>query len=1010
MVYTQLTSLKKHSNNILILGLAVWVLMPYAGLTITAQYAQASQVIILFACAYMLLRFVAYHAPALIRQQSTLHLWALHTASRLQNIKYSAENNFLPAWSQRKYFLVVGNKQSGKSTLLNQAQAIEKQLPFEYQQKGLITHSIWTTNSSMLLETTCLMPHNQETDHILKQYWRDLMRICKWQNTDVGFNGVILVLSLQNILSEKQAHPTQSTEALRCQLKNICQSSPHMPIHLVITGLDQLEGFYTFFKYIDKDDTQKPLGFILSPTQQLHGDIQGELDKVANDIEMYLIYMLEKVIQGAQNDVEKMHTFHDAFKALKPRIVQVLYSLKIQVSNPISSIFFTSYNNLDTPLTHSQHQYDQHKSYFSENVIKTINDTTTWQPSRKLQQCALFVLILTAWYQSEISLTQHIIAPIQTQIEHFFNIDKPNEKTIIVRKKPTPKPAAPEMAILNPHDIPATSPETNQAPLAVLTTSAWDNLKPGIDAKVSQCHPFKDRSCLNLSLLLAHVHAQKKLTQRSLNEFDKLVNIGSKPVLDHQTYHLTEDNRIEVDFFIQKLQKSLEKKSELNIARDLLNLIDTNYVDANLEQRLTQSDTSITKACGIMQNLKTALPTSLPKDIPSCQAWITKNTVGKDLNQHITQIDKMLTHYHQSQSFGDFFKKIQYLKENTATVHRSIIQMQKDLSLFEPYIMSMDPTVQQRYHDLALALKQFSPDVYNKVLLQVYAQSKEVMQSKQQGLAALQILDSMIDKETKLNSQLDQLSLNCKQTFESLIIDLAGQYLNKMWQQMIYIPYQNMKDLYPFNAQSNKHVNLDDFHDFFSTDGRISSFNNKYLFNLTSVTKGNGSSWKKLHNKALPFEKNITSFLMATNIVQKMYYPNQATELWFEGILRYRHASKGIKRIHIVQDQSQQTLNPQQTTPIHIKWPHAQDKFALSVTLENGENVVLAQENGPWSMLRFLDKFTNGSTSKKHRILKFSHYDHAVELEFESQNSVTPLSATLESFLQVPTALYHDTK
>ena len=89
---------------------------------------------------------------------------------------------------------------------------------------------------------------------------------------------------------------------------------------------------------------------------------------------------------------------------------------------------------------------------------------------------------------------------------------------------------------------------------------------------------------------------------------------------------------------------------------------------------------------------------------------------------------------------------------------------------------------------------------------------------------------------------------------------------------------------------------------------------------------------------------------------------------------------------------------------------HAQDKFAVSVLLNNGETVVLAQENGPWSMINFLDKATKGSTSKKNRILKFSHYENTVELEFESQNNVTPLSATLDSFFQLPTAIYHAPK
>ena len=1017
MVNAQLTSLKKQINNIIILILGIWVLLPYTPMPSTVSHPDIAAAIVFFCVGYIALRFTIHSLPSAFLQQNTQHLWALHTASRLQKVKKEDDCQFWSTWGQRKFFLVVGNKQSGKSTLLSQTKAIEKQLPFEYQKKGLITHSVWTEQNNILLETTCLMPYNHETNRILKGYWRDLSRICKWQNTCQGFNGIVLVLSLQSILSEKQSHPTQSIDALRCQLKNICHASPHTPIHLVVTGIDQIEGFYTFFKYIDKDDVQKPLGFILPPAQQYNGDIQGELDKVANDIEMYLIYMLEKVIQGAQNDVEKMHIFHESFKALKPRIVQILYSLKTQIANPVSSIFFTSFNNQETPIATSepQHAYhsDLHKSYFSENVLKTIAESIHWQPSKKHQQYALLMLALIAWPQSQISMSDHFISPIQKQLELFFDATKTTEKTTIIRTNVTPKPIKKEISIINPTDIPTqtTSKNKNVIPV-VLKESLWDNLKPNIDAKVNQCHLFKNRSCLNLSLLLSHLQTHKKLTQRTLNEFNKLIDFPatSKLSQDEHVYHLTDDNNIEVNFFLKKLQKPLQTTSDYSIARDLISLIDSNYQEYNLEKRIAQSKPIITKACDIMQNLSPALPASLPKNKDTCQTWLNRQMISRDIHQHLKQIEKNLDHYHQSPSFEDFFRKVQYLKDNSNTVTQSIQKMQQDLSHFEPYMSAMDTSTQHHFQGLSQKLEQFNSQNYNKTLVYIYNEGKEIIQSKQQGLAALQALEMMLDQKSTIAQETDQLSRNCIETYEKMTIKMAGQYLNDMWINMILTPYAGMKDLYPFNVNSTKHVNIEDFHEFFSPQGHILSFYNKYLHNITVMEPGSGARWKTLHGKNLPFDKTMTSFIMAANIVQKMYYPNQSQEPWFEGILRYRHASKNIKRIHIIQDHSQQTINPQQTAPIHIKWPHAQDKFAVSVLLNNGETVVLAQENGPWSMINFLDKATKGSTSKKNRILKFSHYENTVELEFESQNNVTPLSATLDSFFQLPTAIYHAPK
>ena len=147
---------------------------------------------------------------------------------------------------------------------------------------------------------------------------------------------------------------------------------------------------------------------------------------------------------------------------------------------------------------------------------------------------------------------------------------------------------------------------------------------------------------------------------------------------------------------------------------------------------------------------------------------------------------------------------------------------------------------------------------------------------------------------------------------------------------------------------------------------------------------------------------------MGSHIIQKMYYPNNSPALWFEGVLRYRYASDQIESIDIIQDNSKQTLLVKQTSPIHIKWPHAKERFALAIKLKNGESVTLAQESGDWAMVKFLMMNDIKSPNERSKIIKIKHYNHHVELEFESQNTMTPLSANMQSFFQVPENIFQD--
>ena len=234
MLALKLQRLKYSLSNIFLVTLACLSVAPMTYIP-TAIRIEKVETLVALSCVFLWgCRQIFYFISGLIRNQDTLYLWSLHTFSRVESCRERTWFAFFHALFRQKYFLILGNKQCGKSSLLKNAGAVEQQVPFEYQQKGLITHSVWSFDQNTLLESTALMPRNDETIDLQKKYWRNLIGLNKWHHSMSGFDGIIVVISIQNILNEQKSHPTQSLESLRSQIKSMSHDCSDVPVFIVL--------------------------------------------------------------------------------------------------------------------------------------------------------------------------------------------------------------------------------------------------------------------------------------------------------------------------------------------------------------------------------------------------------------------------------------------------------------------------------------------------------------------------------------------------------------------------------------------------------------------------------------------------------------------------------------------------------------------------------------------------------------------------------------------------------
>ncbi|MEC8882607.1 MAG: type VI secretion protein IcmF/TssM N-terminal domain-containing protein [Pseudomonadota bacterium] len=1037
MLRKTLNSLKVDHNNTITCLLLIIASLPMTQLPIGGNIQSIEATVALISIGYCGGRALVYYTICMLNQQKILYLWALHTFSRLQEKKKPTLSNQLSRHFHKKIFLVIGNKQSGKTVLLKQSNAEEIQSCIEYQQNGRIEHTIWSLKENILLETTCLMPHNKETQVLQKTYWQNLIRLNKWHHNHMGFNSVLIVLSIQNILSEKKAHPTQSIEALRNQIQNVCSHSKKMPIFFILTGLDHLPGFQPFFKNIDNEDIDRPLGFVIPKSQQADIDIQEELDKVANDIETFLIYQLEKVIHGEKNDVEKMHQFHEGFKELKPKIIQILYGIKTHISNPISGMFFASHcekASIDTKNTiHSnaiESFYTQkRRSYFHKQILNIIDENTPWQVSKKIQQYFLLIIGLMAWQQSNISIEKYLFTPVQKNINYLFSTndiqkERPNttaiDNQINTKIKKSIQADSPSQTIKTAHFNSVKKMETGEKKTvnqgkntSHKNIELWDQLKQTIHHKITHCELFQNSTCTQMAYLISEIKRSSAISKAMLTEAvkkqPKLKDMSIQ--LDTERVPLTKDQQHEVDYLINKIRKQNKQYQKTSPSLKLLEQISPEFAQQSHTKKIEMIKEASTNTCHIMSKLNPIFNIST-NELATCIPTLTYLASNQALTKTIQQYQQAIQTYHSEKTLEGLLKKTMYLQANIEIITESMQRISKNLENIRTHKENFSPEKWNQLEELTGEVNKFDTKEYKKVLQKVIMLSKEILTSKNKDMAFLQTLEMLLEQE-KTNTlwpnhwiKLDKISQDCILSFEKIIISNAGDYLNQTWKKNIATPYkEQLKNHYPFDEQSNSQVSLEIFHKFFSSTGIINTFNNKYLHNLMDIDSENGPQWKKIHGRPLPYNKDISSFIMGSTIIQKMFYPNNTPSLWFEGVLRYRHTNDKVKSIQIIQDSNTQTLNTTQASPIHIKWPYANEAFTISMTLENGQNVKLTTETGPWSMIKFLKKSSQKNNRAKKHILKLEHYQHHLELEFDSQNAINPLSVDINRILTPPETL-----
>lgn len=975
-----------------------------------------------FAVSYVGLESARWGLWKFKNRRNTFQLWADNTLSMLEASIIAATSGTI--WTKllsksAKIYLVVGNRRSGKSTLIRNTDSVTQDNGFQYQNKGIVFHQWWFNPNYICLETSALTSADNDAGSF-KKYMLNLHTNLSWKYQSNGYSGIIVNLSCESILNDKNQHLNQKTSHLQSQLECISSFAPNIPVFVVITFFDIIPNFKAFFHDFAHEDFEKPFGFTLSKNQALKTSLKEQIQKITEAIEEHLIHILEKYPHHLHAELhEKVHAFQYTIYNLQPKVLDCIEQINHACPNPLQGVLYTcqhteKQNITDHKVSNIPSIFDLSipKAFFSKNVLHAINRRTKRLPSKR-SQLALYIAILTYLFTFIIYPKQDIISNIQqdmytqlTQAPSTFDFYKnkiPKIKLfpfVLSTEKKTPSLHTDELSVLNnPSDVYPT----------VLKQTVWPILDKILITHIDQ---LLDP---NSNEKIASIIFYGMIT----GKFPKNIHFMSKWLQETQTNHpllLSSDA-------VRQLEDILQQNNAM-VSHSTWDALSPYPVNDDIDQLLriheiltpylvgeyTSDQDSIELACSIKATKSHIFgPWTSFDNISDCKKHITTKITKQKVAHNLQSLEAMTNWDTFDSDLGQYRKNLIELDENLA-IHLNKIQLlAKEIRSFihdSDQLAEQDKTLITETENIQLN------DTQITIRNMIHALSS-VTQSNATSTTAIKWIQDIARDSEQAKNLTPQTQTNIflrKQlnAFWKAIIAKATLELNNTWQKTLTDPLsKQVANHFPFVKDiSAKEVSAETFNKLFAPSSLLSTFINKHLSCFIEDAPEGGLQWKNIAGYKLPFSEQILHMIMSHSIIQKMYFPHKGADPQFNATLQFQNGSENIRNVSLIQGSQTQSFSRDRPVAFSINWPNTAETIMLQVELDNGDIIILHAEQGFWNIPKYLKSHVKKHISDQQKLLMFKQGNTTLEFMLYTENNLNILTEDITENFRLPHKIY----
>ncbi|MFJ4143265.1 type VI secretion system membrane subunit TssM [Pseudomonas sp. NPDC089734] len=190
-----------------------------------------------------------------------------------------------------------------------------------------------------------------------------------------------------------------------------------------------------------------------------------------------------------------------------------------------------------------------------------------------------------------------------------------------------------------------------------------------------------------------------------------------------------------------------------------------------------------------------------------------------------------------------------------------------------------------------------------------------------------------------------------------MVLNDSYDYLSQRYQNELYSVYdKTINERYPFNAHSASDVAINDFRDFFKTQGVVERFFETYMRPFVSGDPGS-YRLRSIDGHSLPVSKVYLDQMGAVQVIRRSFFSENPAEPQVQFKLEPYTLDTSVSRAEFRFGNQQMDYRHGPIIPMTFKWPTDAQEGRASLVLEKmaGRPIGIEKDTGPWSLFRLFD-------------------------------------------------------
>jgi len=295
------------------------------------------------------------------------------------------------------WYLIVGPPGTGKTTALMNCGL---KFPIAAHANGPVAGSggtrfcdWWFTEEAVFIDTAGRYTTQDSDSDVDRKSWLAFLDLLKKHRTRQPINGVLVAISIGDILAGKQSDLAAYAVAIRKRLSELNNRlQVDFPVYVLFTKADLIAGFMEYFGNLDEDKRK----LVWGATFQTSNKKENHVAEVGAEIELLISRLTAELPDRLQEEPDpvsrvRLVGFPTQLVALKPLVTQFLNQIfeptRYQTSATLRGFYFTSGTQEGTPIDRvlgslsrsmglgnamSAVYSGRAKSYFLENLLTKV--------------------------------------------------------------------------------------------------------------------------------------------------------------------------------------------------------------------------------------------------------------------------------------------------------------------------------------------------------------------------------------------------------------------------------------------------------------------------------------------------------------------------------------------------------------------------------------------------------------------------------------------------------------